>query len=345
MNSSRIKENNSSWWKSEYEITNIDGIEFIVQMKGGGRSEYDPLKYKIPKKRPEVQSGQLEIAPHIAFSRINPDNHEEILQFANTWGLLGLRKTTTYSDINTVSEIFDKHNVAIEIHKIDDLYKNKNKPQGERDREPVIVFQEAIRKYKELINKIGNEYKDVGFKKGFRSKKELNKYMNEMIRIEDKTRNVPKKHKKRVEDIFTKKGQTLIPFLHLNEILKDVHPQVFPDIVNHSISKGWRFDSLLSAIYLRLTMDWEEGKEFIECTWRKCNRLFIPNRKDNQHCSDSCHNNDKTDRANQRKWLEEALSEFNSHSQSKIEQLFNSLIEAGYSGKVSILDEIRKRLY
>ncbi|SOC39072.1 hypothetical protein [Ureibacillus acetophenoni] len=337
--------NNSIWWKSEFEIEDINGIEFIVQIKGGERIDYDPLNYAIPNKRPDIPSGQIEIAPHIALSRIDPDSKEEILRFVNVWGLLGLRDTAIYGNKETIINIFNNHNLELNYPSTEELYNNNKRRGGERKREPLIVIQEAVRTFQEIVQNISLYHEDEGLIKGIRSYKQQIEFKKDVIRREDVTNQTYKGAKqKEARELFNKDTQSFITFESLNRMLSDVHPHVFADTKNHSISKGWRFKSLIAAIYLRVALDLEEDKKIIHCKWRKCNKLFIPNRPDNQHCSDACKDNEKTDRANQRKWLKEAIEQYNTHPTNKIEEAFNSLIQEGVSGRVKILGAIGKKL-
>lgn len=265
--------------------------------------------------------------------------------FTPIWGLLGLQDTTMYGNLETIAKIFNNHDLNLKYHSTDELYKDTKRRPGERKREPIIVFQEAVRNYQEIIEKITFYYwEDHSKIKGLRNNKQKNEFRKEVIGREDFANQLSERDKQRAKEIFSKESQSFNSDLNFNKMLSDVHPQIFVDSTNHSRSTGWYFKSLLSAIYLRVFLDLKEGNKIIHCRWRKCNKLFIPNRQDNQHCSDACKDNDKTDRANQRKWLIEALAEFNTYPSSQVEQLFISLILEGYSGKVTILNEIRKRL-
>ena len=144
--------NNSVWFKQQYEIANIDGIDFIVIRRGAEKEVYEPLKKEILDYRPNNKDEHFLSSPHIALSGINPQSVDEILLFVNTWGLLGLRNTEKYTNKAQLAEIFNNPLLSLDYPQNQRLlYLDSRRKIDEKSREPIIVFQQAVRDYQQVI--------------------------------------------------------------------------------------------------------------------------------------------------------------------------------------------------
>ncbi|RNA66204.1 hypothetical protein [Alteribacter keqinensis] len=339
----KLIDDNSTWPKSNYEIKEEDGIQFIVPMRGAKETRYNPLLDRLPKVRPDIEEENLQYGPHIALGRINPEKHDDILEFVNMWGLLGLSNTKKYTSTKSVLSILSKEENAFRLFEEGKLYRNNKRRNGEKDREPVIIFQAAVRTYQTLINDINRYKRDNPLLKlgGEEKRKE---FRNAVIDREEKEKDHPEGQRDLIEAMTIHESQAFSTYLHLNEMLEEVHPQSFFDIVSNSDSPGWGYNSLIGAIYIKFFTDKHEGKKFRRCKMKKCNKQFITTRPSNEYCSDNCKGYYHSQKHNEKKWLKQSLLHYEDYNNEDIEAIFHTLIEEGYSGEVKIIKEIGKRL-
>lgn len=336
--------NNSIWIRQQYEISNKDGIDFIIIKKGAEKEVYEPLEQEILYSRPKNKLEHMTSTPHVALSRIDPENYEEILHFVNTWGFLGLKNTKKYTEETRLAGIFNNPYFHLEYQEIRrELYQDHMRKRGEKDREPMPVLQQAIRDYQQIILDLV-KYRDYKLPDEFNSKRQKKDYVEELIKHEENGLLEQRSVSSKRNAIDSESGKSLVPFLKLNEMLEDVSPQIFWSVKESAPSRGWKFPSLLSAIYLRIHLDFGEGRGFTHCKWKNCRKLFIPRNPANQYCNERCRNSDNTYRHKLSIWLENIKAQFPNRSEQEIEKLFYSLVEDGYSGEKRILMEIRKRL-
>lgn len=64
-----------------------------------------------------------------------------------------------------------------------------------------------------------------------------------------------------------------------------------------SIYPSWEYDSLLSAMYLMLFLDFLQGRKIRKCGNSLCGRFFKANRDDQKYCSPECQNRAKVRRS------------------------------------------------
>ncbi|WP_147535656.1 hypothetical protein [Bacillus marasmi] len=333
--------NNSVWTRQQYEISNEHGIDYIIIKRGSEKAVYEPLNQEILYSRPKNKLEHLKSSPHVALSRIDPNNYEDILFFVNTWGLLGLKHVVKYNEINLLAELLKIPHFGLEFPEIRELYRDRTRRRGERDREPLLVFQQAIRDYQQIITELV-KYRDYKLPIEFYSKGNKKDFIEKMSQNEGP--NYPGENNRKRKAIENEVGKALVPFLKLNEMVKDVSPQIFWNAKESKGIMGWRFTSLLSANYLRLLLDFGEGKSFTHCKWKNCRKPFIPRNPANQYCDDKCRNSDNTYRHKLNIWLGNIKSEFPNRNEQEIENIFYSLIEDGLSGEKKILKRIKQIL-
>ncbi|WP_419954785.1 hypothetical protein ACN6MT_03235 [Neobacillus niacini] len=367
----KLMDDNSVWYKQQYEISNINGIDFISIKNDSEKEFYDPLEKKILPRRPHTEKEHLFSSPHIALGRIDPENIDELLFFVNTWGLLGLQNTRVYTNEFRLSEILDFPNLSKEYPYIHDLYNTHKRKTGERKREPVLVFQQAVRDYQQMLNGL-LQFQNYSIPTCFKSKKQKKETIFKMEKIfekleQNKIRNndstsdsfnidilrekndeigkpITKDFKAKMIAISEEKIHATSSYYFLNEMLKESYSQIFWNVEESSESEGWGYKSLLAAIYLRVKLDRTEGKNFRRCNWHKCKKLYIPYRDDNKTCSKKCRSSLGVHNHNLEKYLEMALEEFSDISPEKVIKAFHSLIESGCTGEKTILKELKRLL-
>lgn len=332
--------NNSIWFKQQYEIANKDGVDFIVIKRGAEKEVYEPLERRILDYRPNNKEEHFLSSPHVALSRINPQSVDEILLFVNTWGLLGLRNTEKYTNKAQLAEIFNNPLLGMDYPQISDLYSDSRRKIGEKAREPIIVFQQAVIDYQQVIMDL-LMYKNYELPDVFVDKTHKRDFVEGVMQNEEKE--YLQKDSIELQAINTENRHAFITFSRLNEMI-DARPQSYWNVKASSYSSGWRFTSLLSALYLRIHLEFHQGTYFTHCKWKKCRRLFVPRNPINQYCSTPCRNNHNAYRFKLNSWLKDVKSQFPNHSEEEVEIMFYSLVDDGYSGEKKILKKMQQRL-
>lgn len=367
-------DNNAVSIKRQYEITQVNGIDFLTIKKGSSENIYDPLAFESNLKRPIKPEDHLDFGPHVALARINPNKVEEILDFVNKWGLLGLGKTEKYSNLHWLSELIDSDDFFKEYHHSDDLFKNAKRRRGERDREPVVVLQQAIRDYQQMIEglfrfrsykapdifKSKKEKGEIAVRvidifgqyvenklqqyEGERSSNLITEFLNEPDLRDEKGKPISQDLRRKMEAILNEQSLATEVYFTLNQMLKESSSQIFWDLEKSTESRGWTFNSLLAAVYLRTSLDLEEGKEFKRCEWHKCSRLFILHRPDTKTCSSRCRSSLNVYNHNLEKYLALAIQEFPAIPPENVKATLKHLLDQGYSGKKKLLRELSHKL-
>lgn len=335
---------NSLWSKSDYEIIEVEGIEFIAMKQGAEIVHYDPFTNVIQGIRPKGNDVEAHFnsTPHVALGQINPESYGDILKFVNKWGLLGLKEVHNTSF--ELSKILDMPNFISRFPDSKNLYKDSKRNLGERDREPIMVFQHAVREYQKILNKL-LPYMNYSVPTEFRSKLEKRNFAEKFNSFEGNGKAPLKEELSKYNSLQLESTGAMEPFLQLNEKIKNSSsPQFYWSTSESGITLGWHFSSLLSAIYLRVALDFKEGKSFVKCKWKNCQKLFIPHNPNNQFCHERCRNSHNVRQHQLNSWLDKVVAEFNHLPANYITQLFNEIVEDGYSGEMKIRKEIQHRL-
>ena len=148
----------TKWFRIKYEITEQEGVQVISAQSGSEVEWFDPLTFFVPSRRPRGEYEQVEFSPHTALARLNCKNENEILDFVNQWGLLGLWRVPDYQEADTLKHkdknIFSKEKPSIWFH-------HPHKTKQHRWQEPLKIFIEAAEEYQKLFSEI--EYlSDIG---------------------------------------------------------------------------------------------------------------------------------------------------------------------------------------
>jgi hypothetical protein len=94
----------------------------------------------------------------------------------------------------------------------------------------------------------------------------------------------------------------------MNRAIAQVSP--FLDLVERAIINRhgavvpnweWRFNSLLSMIYLMVFLEWNKGLAMRRCANPLCGQYLMASREATRYCSDQCQNRAKQQRYKQRK--------------------------------------------
>lgn len=259
-----------AWFRLQYELVEEEGITYIAATDKPFDPQngwYQPLDYVPPKKQPARPKG-WEDWPHLHLARLKVENPEEVLQFVNRWGLLGLWNVRDYKDWSPLGEsetyqvrgkkgVFEAY---FSMHYINPAYEGRRGPYNlHRYREPLAAFQEAVEKFQRFVALAHGE-KPEGY------------------RHAPKT---PQDRKSEAQDI-------------LNRYLADCSP------VTWYIAKPqeqwatyWQAPSLLHCCYLLVWLDLTGLREYRKCQHKPCNRFFLSTRPNVDYCSLRCYENAK----------------------------------------------------
>lgn len=133
---------------------------------------------------------------------------------------------------------------------------------------------------------------------------EYSKILSDYINTTEINQGYRKVHK--VKDDYTNKliGQALYNLeIIMNPALIGVKPALsfYKEQSNKSFymqqpTWQWEFNSLLSAIYLMVFLDWVQGRSMLCCENPKCTTYFIPSKISSKYCSPSCQSSAKQKR-------------------------------------------------
>ncbi len=265
----------------------------------GGLEERQPLMASEPG-----------IGPHEHLARINLADEDEILNFANRWGLLGLWEVSRYKKWQPTALFLgagQKSKESSETPQEDEDSRCQpgvfsGKPQespwfgrgGLYDRqEPVPAFQRAAWDYQQLVNRIA-EFREI---KDAEQRQEaaqtiINGFDGEKFPFfQDST----------VSD--------RVPGLDLLAGEETVSPQITWDEGTRAWLFGWKYRSLLHAIYFNAFLDMVERKEsgggFSRCKNNACKRLFIAIKTNQKYCSRRCEKAQTTRKLRERRKKEQ----------------------------------------
>jgi hypothetical protein len=108
---------------------------------------------------------------------------------------------------------------------------------------------------------------------------------------------------------------------------------------------GWEYQSLLSALYLKLLLNKQAGKLIRRCRKRRCGKFFIADHLENGFCSDNCKFAYYKANSINRGDKEELIKKYNSIVDSQtLASFIDSILERGISGKGRIEKRIINEL-
>lgn len=261
----------TSWFRLQYELVEKEGITYIAATDKPFDPQngwYQPLDYASPKQQPtwpEEWEGWL----HLHLARLKAGNSEEVLQFVNRWGLLGLWNVRDYKDWSPWGEsetyqVKGKKGVYeayFSRHYVNPVYEGRREPEYKLHwyREPLEAFRWAVEEFQRFVALAHGE-KPEGYP------------------YAPKT---PQDRKSEAQDI-------------LNRYLADCSP------VTWYIARPkeewvtfWRAPSLLHCCYLLVWLDLTALREYRRCLHQRCGGFFIPTRSNEDYCSVRCYENAK----------------------------------------------------
>lgn len=239
----------SEWDRATYEIKKQNGVDVICAIYGTEKDPYKPLEI-IESYRPEKPSEKNNLSPAGALACINTNDHMQILDFVNQWGLLGLWRVDRYKLRNDyLDQLPHRPHESSSIYgKFSGWYHHPNKSRGYRWQEPVAVFAAAVEEYKEILEEL--EQVKSGTAKS-----------------------------------------VLLSNMRINDCLRGIRPALSWDTNKMEWVPGWKFISLLDAIYLRLFISSQSGKHWSRCKYENCRDWFLAINPSAIYCSERCAKN------------------------------------------------------
>jgi hypothetical protein len=323
----------SLWFRSQYELIEVNGVIFISPIANNGIDYYDPFKEKPLEYLPKTKKEHLESCPHVALARINLKDNEEILEFVNKWGLLGLWEIPKFLQCDFKLNQY-KFN-------IDEIFEHPHKRGKAAKREPLHLFIQAASEYQNYISKY-TQYEE-GLGNLSLSKEKHDKILDDLSNEEGiDSQKVIKKialkqkvSEQQIQNVIKIYISSQLLTTNLNEYLRNSSPQSYFSGSPAKNKSGWYFNSLLSAIYLKTSLD----KPFRHCEW--CSELFISNNPINKYCSVRCGNNRRQKELNIKQRKQELVKMFETYNPSWVESQIDILFEKGISGKKRIEKELK----
>jgi hypothetical protein len=316
----------SLWFRSKYELTEINGVTFISPTSSHGIAFYNPFEEKPLEYLPKTGREHLESCPHVALARINLEDMKEILGFVNKWGLLGLWE---FPDILEGDSKLDGYKYAF-----DEIFKHPHKKGKAARREPLHLFIKAANEFQNYVSD-HTQYNDLKQNLALSSAKH-NKILDDLLKIGemdslDVIKNTAEKHKisKRIiNEVIQIYKLSISLFIRTKKYLENCSPLALFTGSPAKDKTGWNFNSLLSAIYLKTTLD----KPFQQCP--KCRKLYISYVPTNKYCNISCGNSSRQRDSNIKLWKKELKTVFEKQrSSSWVDRQIDVLLEKGVSGR------------
>ncbi|MEH7483337.1 hypothetical protein V7157_20190, partial [Neobacillus drentensis] len=276
----------SYWRKLKYKIEKVNGIECIVPIFKAEVESYDPLKINNLPKRPKYPE-ENDVTPDIALARLDLNNREEIINFVNEFGLLGLWFHPDYCEAKDLEDI--GCSTSLNGIKFSNWYRHPKKRGVYAWMEPLSMFSCAASDYKRFLEKIAI-----------------------------------------AENTDELSSESLLVYYFWKKQLRNVH--MAPLLDKKQWVLGWEYQTLLSAIYLKLALNKQAGKSIWKCRKKRCGKFFIAD--SSGFCSDDCKSaHFKADSIN-KKHKKELMEEYNGKVEEQLlSDFIDSLFENGISGK------------
>jgi hypothetical protein len=249
----------TAWFSLQYQVRdNRDGL-FLSAIRDSKPEWYQPMEYRLPEKRPNKPEG-WNVAPHLHLANLNITKQDEILEFVNRWGLLGLWKVEgegwgfsgwPWPYVGGKPRMYQEGlfgDKEFSFWYINPYYENKKSGYYlHRYREPLDAFIMAAKRFQEFI------------------------------RLLNGTPN----NKSEAQDIA-------------NYYLLDCHPVAwYAAKPEESWKSHWQIPSLLHACYLLTLFDLCALRSYRVCKHKPCSRIYLAKRDNQLYCSDNCQNNAK----------------------------------------------------
>jgi hypothetical protein len=288
----------SNWRKLKYKIEKVNGIECIVPIFKAEVEVYDPLKISNLSKRPKYPE-KNNITPDIALARLDINDMEEIINFVNNFGLLGLWFHPDYSEAKDLEDIGGS--TALNGIKYSNWYRHPHKKGVYAWMEPLNMFICAASDYIRFL---------------------------ENITISEKTSEL-------------EESESILVHYFWKKQLKNVHIAPLKDKKTWVL--GWEYQSLLSAIYLKVALNKQAGELIRKCRKKRCGKFFIADESENGFCSDVCKSAFFKGESINKKHKKELMEEYSGMVEEQLlSDFIDSLFENGISGKKRVEKRILK---
>lgn len=175
----------TSWYRTQYKFEEKVRFNYIVATEGIQKEEwYQPFNVEIPEKQP-CHPNEWNTIPYIHLARLNVEKPEDILDFVNRWGLLGLWKVKEYcewprpwlADLESKPLHIDKNfKIAFSGHYINNKFKGKS--YYLRFQEPVAAFARAAKEYQYMYDLLKGDVDQKSEAEGF-----FNKYLSDCFPV------------------------------------------------------------------------------------------------------------------------------------------------------------------
>jgi hypothetical protein len=285
------------WRKCLYEIKDKGGVPTIVSISRSLVSEYNPLEIAPLEVQPETAADHFENSPHMALLHLDTKNEDDIIKFVNRWGLLGLRFIEKYSRADDLpsahQDIIPNSTPSSRVNRdrfqvpvYSSWYEDRTKKTPYKRQEPLPMFVKAVLDYQLICNTL-------------------------------------------------LKGNDFVCVMELNYFLEGVSPANYwieEDEANSGREKvkgrwqaGWRFRSLLEALYLQFSLHLNAGG-IRQCKKKGCFNYFVQSQFDPDYCSKACKWNENNKNSQIKKKKEQIYIEFPSIDRIAIEQTIDKLI-------------------
>ncbi|MDK2887922.1 MAG: hypothetical protein PWP72_800 [Thermoanaerobacter sp.] len=259
----------TAWFRLEYELTEENGIAYITATDRPFDAWYQPLDVPPLTKQPHRPEGWQQW-PHMHLARLNTKSPEEILEFVNRWGLLGLWNIPGYCEWTPwLQEEYEPyqtkgvklfHEAWFSKHYINPAYEGRRGPYNlHRYREPLEAFIDAAQEFQMFVA-LANGEKPEGYRHAPKS---------------------PEDRKSEAQDI-------------LNRYLADCRPVTwYIAKLKEQWHTHWQAPSLLHCCYLLVWFDLTGLREYRRCRHRPCGGFFVATRPNVDYCSTRCYENAK----------------------------------------------------
>jgi hypothetical protein len=259
----------TAWWRLKYALIEEDGVLYVAATEEPYSPDcwYQPLDAPPPKRQPKRPEGWQEW-PHLHLARLDPDSPEDILAFANRWGLLGLWNVKKYRERTPPlwqGEEWKARFRGVEAWfsrwYLNPAFESRPGPwKLHRYREPVPAFAAAAEDFQNFVSLAQGE----------------------------KPRGLSERHAPKNPDDRKSVAQDL-----LNHYLAECFPVAWYLGAGEGWKTHWQVPSLLHACYLLVWLDITGLREYRVCAHRTCRRIFVPTRPNVRYCSDMCQENAK----------------------------------------------------
>lgn len=242
----------TEWFRSSYKLEKRGHIYYINSEEGSKVEKYSPNVDPL-EKQPQYPK-EWKTMPHIHLARLDIRKPEEVLDFVNRWGLLGLWRVKGYSewpwprykDPEEKPLYYDRHfKVVFSEHYLKHGDLNNGKNYYLCFQEPLPAFIDAAKEFQFMSNLLNGNADD----------------------------------KSEAEEIISK-------------YIKDIRPVVwYLTEPKEQWSTHWDSPSLLHTCYLHIWMDLMALRKYRKCNHERCNSFFVVSRSDEEYCSYRCKNN------------------------------------------------------